>query len=163
VTSRPRQHLRRLAVRWVGDSAIPIGGVAGDRRLLRRALRAQSLGRVLVVGPGLATRQALPEVLVDVAGVVPLTEVTVCSAVRDADSLPRARWDTIVITDLTTDLSERLRAIRPACRSQARLYVLSRGGGAADRLRAAQLAELATIEATLTRRGRRLWIARISS
>ena len=71
MTSRPRQLLRRVASKWIGERAIPVGGVASDRRLLRRVLEGRSVGRVLVIGRSLAARQALAPMQIDVAGTSP--------------------------------------------------------------------------------------------
>jgi hypothetical protein len=120
-----RQMLRSWVGRVVGERPIPLGRVARDRRTLRRALAPRPVGRVLVVGPGLAARQAFPNADVDVAGTSPhSTEVTVCSAVSGRGSLPPDRWDTIVISEPSGDLTELLRAIQPACRRGARVVLL---------------------------------------
>lgn len=164
MTSRIRQHVRGVAARWVGERAIPVGGMARDRRLLRQALEGTSVGRVLVVGPGLAVRQALPGAHVDVAGTSRSAEITVCSDVRGENSLPRQRWDTVIVTDPGGDLGERLRAIQHACRRPAHLLVLDRTERAttAGAIMAA-LAEVASVEDRLVRRGRSVWLSRVRS
>jgi len=125
----PRALLRELASRVLGDRPAPVGGVARDRRLLRRALRRADVGRVLVVGPGLALRQALPGAQIDVAGTSPHSaEVTVCSVAIGRGSLPARRWDTVVVTEPGADLRARLEAVREACRPGGRLLVLDRDG-----------------------------------
>lgn len=123
---KAREAVRRLAERFIGERAAPVGGVARDRRLVRRTLAGEPVGRVLVVGPGLAVRQALPGAVVDVAGTSPHSEeVTVCSPALDAGSLPPLRWDTVIVTDPGPDLSRRLAAVRPACRPGGRLVLVS--------------------------------------
>jgi hypothetical protein len=160
VTSRPRELLRELAGRWLGEQPVPVGGVARDRRLLRRALGSQALGQVLVVGPGLATRQALPGIEVDVAGTEPhMPEVTVCSRASGAGSLPRARWDTVIVAQPGADFGERLRAVVPACRAGGRLVVIDRVGWDDQAPEARALAEVADITEVVHRRGRWLWLA----
>jgi hypothetical protein len=159
--SKVRQLMWRLLGRWLGERAVPIGGTARDRTLLRRALGGSQAGRVLVVGPGLAVRQALPLNEVDVAGTSPYSaEITVCSAVRTVGSLPSQRWDTVVVTDTSAHLDERLRAVAPACRASARLLVL----GGTEQALAGQLSaisEVASVEDVLILRGHRLLVARI--
>jgi hypothetical protein len=162
VSSRVRRLLRRAAGRWVGERLLPVGAVALDRRLLRRALPPSSLGRVLVVGSSLATRQAWPEASVDVVGTSPYArEVTVCSHLDGPASLPEARWDTVVVTQVGEDLAERLRVLRPACRPQARLVLLERNGRADLTGTAAALREVAVLRQVHLRHSRRLWIAQV--
>jgi hypothetical protein len=162
MTSRPRQLLGRVASKWIGERAIPVGGVASDRRLLRRVLEGRSVGRVLVIGRSLAARQALAPMQIDVAGTSPYaTEITVCSTVNGVDSLPRARWDTIIFTDAGRNLSRQLAAARQACRVGARLIILDCGLPMADEDVATTLTEVASIEELLVHRGRRLWLARV--
>ena len=159
---RARRLLWRLIGPWVGERPLPVGGVARDRHLLRRAFARRPVGRVLVIGPALAARQALPAVKIDVAGTSPhRAEVTVCSAVRGVDSLPARRWDTIVITDPDEDLPARLRAILPACRPAAQLVVVDRGEPADQGARELAIQEVASIEKVLARHGHRAWVASI--
>jgi hypothetical protein len=159
--SKVRQLVRRLLGRWLGERPIPVGGVARDRTLLRRALGGTDAGRVLVVGPGLAIRQALPFNEVDVAGTSPYSsEINVCSAVRTVGSLPPQRWDTVVVTDSGAHLDERLRAVAPACRASARLLVLGRTEQALPGQLSA-ISEVASIEGMLISQSHRLWVARM--
>lgn len=155
MTPRPRQLVRDLAARVIGERAAPVGGVARDRRLLRRALGHRTPGRVLVVGPGLAVRQVLPGLHVDVAGPLPHLEVTVCSSVDAPGSLPPARWDTVVVTDPGRDLAGRLAAVRTACRPGGRVLVLDRTGDVEP-----VLARVADVEGHVGRRPR-VWTAAV--
>lgn len=160
--SRARELARTLAVRVFGDRPAPVGEVARERRLLQAALADRPVGRVLVVGPGTAARQALAPagVVVDVAGTVPLPEVTVCSAVDEAGSLPPARWDTVVVSDPGDDLLGRLRAVVPACRAGAIVLVVDRGQWPAGSPEADALRRVAA--APVTTRGRhRVWAAEV--
>jgi hypothetical protein len=117
---------------------------------------------VLVIGRSLAARQALAPMQVDVAGTSPYaTEITVCSTVNGVDSLPRARWDTIIFTEAGRNLSTQLAAARQACRVGARLLILDCGVSMADENVATTLTEVASIEQLLEHRGRRLWVARV--
>src|SRR5215212_9295227 len=76
VIVHPRLMLGKVASRWFGERRLPIGGTSRDRRLLREVLNSAEAGRVLVVGPSLAARQALAKHPVDVAGTNPfLNEV----------------------------------------------------------------------------------------
>lgn len=162
--NRPRELVRRLAERWVGERAVPVGGVARDRRLLRRALSGAPAGRVLVVGPGLAARQALPQASVDVAGTVPhMAEVTVCSAATGARSLPADRWDTVIVSDPGADLPGRMAAVRSACRPGGRVLVIDRSGWAADGPEARALTAAVTVTAVTGRGRHRVWTARVGS
>lgn len=154
--------VRNVVARCLGERAIPVGGVARDRQLLRRALAGQAVGRVLVVGPGLAVRQALPDVPIDVAGTSPHSaEVTVCSAARGGGSLPLERWDTVIIMESGTELPEQLDAVRPACRAAARLLIVERPGVDVNGSLAAALANVAAIRQVLGKRQRRLWVAEV--
>lgn len=147
-----RDAVRERVGRHAGDRRLPVGSVARDRRLLSRALRHVPAGRALVVGPGLAVRQALRRAPVDVAGTSPhAEEVTVCSLVLGAGSLPPARWDLVVVTDPGSDLRRRLDAVRPACRPGARLLLLGRTEDAAP--------DGLLVTRTLARSGRRVWVA----
>ena len=162
MSSRIRLLLRRAAGRWVGERAVPVGAVARDRRLLRRALAQASLGRVLVVGSSLAARQAWPRAAVDVVGTSPYAaEVTVCSRLDGPASLPRARWDTVVVTEVGEGLAERLRVLRPACRPRARVVLLERDGQTDLAGPAAALRQVAVLHQVHLRRSRRLWIAQV--
>lgn len=157
-----RQGVRALAARLLGERAVPIGQVARDRRILRRALRGLPVGRVLVIGPGLAARQAWPDARVDVAGTSPYsTEVTVCSTALGAGSLPPARWDTVVISAVGDDLSQQLAAVQPACRANARLLVLDREGSAGPAPHARALAEAASTTDVIARGRQRVWVAEV--
>lgn len=159
---RVRRLLWGVAGPWLGERPLPIGRNARDRRLLRRALDSSPVGRVLVVGSGLAVRQALSAAPIDVAGTNPhAPEVTVCSSVRTVNSLPRERWDTIVITDPTGELPDRLRAVQPACRRGGCLIVVDRGESSdpADRILA--IAQVACLEKMVAGRHHRLWLARM--
>lgn len=157
-----RHLLRALASRCLGDRAAPVGGVARDRRILRRALRGRAAGRVLVVGSGLAARQALPACRLDVVGTNPhAAEVTVCSTASGVGSLPSARWDTVIISDPGHDFVERIRAVRSACRPGARLLVLDRAGWDREAPEPRALAEVATITQVLGRQRHRLWLAEV--
>jgi hypothetical protein len=99
---------------------------------------------------------------IDVAGTSPYaTEITVCSTVNGVDSLPRARWDTIIFTDAGRNLSTQLAAARQACRVGARLLILDCGASTAAENVAMALTEVASIEELLVHRGRRLWVARV--
>lgn len=161
MTSPVRLLLRRAAARWVNERVFPVGGVARDRRLLRRALTSVPVGRALVVGPNIAARQALRGAKVDVAGTVPQApEVNVCSTVRTVGSLPPERWDTVVIADSGEQLEERLPAVLPACRPNAWLVVLRRDRRLAQADESALL-RVASIQATLTSGRHRLWLARV--
>jgi hypothetical protein len=103
---------------------LPVGRVARHRRILRRALADGPVGRVLVVGPWRAARQAFPHAPMDVAGTSPHTrQVTVCSEVRSTAGLPANRWDTVVVSD-PVHVSDRLAAVHPACRPRARVVLL---------------------------------------
>jgi hypothetical protein len=162
--AKARALIRRLAARWVGERRIPFGSVASDRRVLRRALRAEPVGSVLVVGPGLAARQALAPIAVDVAGTNPHSaEVNVCSAVRGAGSLPPARWDTVLISEHASDFVEQLDAIRPACRLGARLLVLDREGWDDQSPQARSLADVASVQKVVGGPRRRVWVTRVRS
>jgi hypothetical protein len=162
MNSRMRTLLSRVAARWIGERVIPVGGVAGDRRLLRTGLTFP-VGRALVIGPSTAARQALRGSHVDVAGTSPqAAEVTVCSSARDEDSLPRGRWNTVIITDSTVD-RERLRAVAQACSPGARLLILRRDQQGKAWKDLAEVAELCTLEGTLERGTRRLVVARTPS
>ena len=162
--TRARALVRRLAARWVGERRIPFGSVARDRRVLRRALRTEPVGRVLVVGHGLAARQALAPLAVDVAGTNPHSaEVNVCSAVRGADSLPPGRWDTVLISEHTSDFVEQLDAIRPACRPGARLYVLDRDGWDDQSPQARSLAAVGSVHKVVEGPRRHVWVTQVRS
>jgi hypothetical protein len=162
VISRRRQIIRTLAARWIGERPIPIGGVAKDRRLLRRALRGRSVGRVLVIGSSVAVRQALPDVDVDVVGTSPhALDVTVCSAVGGVHSLPRARWDTVIFSQPGPELPDRLSAVIPACRPYARLIVMSRREMATNVDHGPVVAEKAALEDLFVRRGHTVLLARV--
>lgn len=164
MTSGPRRLLSRLARRWVGERAIPVGGLARDRRFLRRALRGQDWGRVLVIGPGLAVRQVLPPGRVDVVGTSPYrSEVTVCSALVGPRPLPPGRWDTLVMTEVDEGFGDRLRAAVPACRPEARVVVFERHGQPDAVGHVSELTAVASLEQVLLRQGRRLWVARVAS
>lgn len=124
-----RERVRALASRLFGERPLPVGDVARDRRVLRRVLTGRPPGRVLVVGRGLPVRQALPGVAVDVAGTSPhLAEVNVCSSVTSTGSLPRNRWDTVVVSEPGPDPAGRLQAVVAACRPGGRLLLLDRTG-----------------------------------
>jgi hypothetical protein len=162
VSSRVRLLLRRAAGRWLGERPIPVGAVAGDRRLLRQALSAASLGRVLVVGGSLPARQAWSGATLDVVGTSPYAaEVTVCSSLDGPASLPEARWDTVVVTDVGQGLAERLQVLRRACRPQARLVLLERDPPPELAGSAAALRQVAVLQQVHLRRSRRLWIAQV--
>lgn len=162
--SRPRELVRALAERRVGERPVPVGGVAGDRRLLRRALADTDVGHVLVVGPGLAARQALPGVAVDVVGIVPhRADVTVCSAATGPRSLPPDRWDTVIVVEPGPDLPGRLAAVATACRPSGRVLVLDRSGWTADGPQVRALAAIATVTGVRGRGRRRLWTAQMGS
>jgi hypothetical protein len=159
-----RELVRETAARVFGERPAPVGGVARDRRLLRRALAGNDPGVVLVVGPSLATRQALPGRPVDVADTVPYPEVTVCSAVAGPGSLPEARWDTVVVAEVGPDPAARLAAVRAACRPGARVLLLDDTGDDATGPGPAALAAVARTGRPLGRRGRRrLWPADVPS
>ena len=161
MTSPLRLLLRQAAGRWLRERAIPVGGVAADRRLLRRALPQESLGRVLVVGSSLAARQAWPQTVVDVVGTSPYAaDVTVCSHLDGPDSLPPARWDTVLVTETDRGLAERLQVLRSACRPQGRLLMLQRGDVGDP---AATLAHVAVVKQVYHRRGRRLVVAEVTA
>lgn len=154
---------RKYAARWIGERPIPIGGVARDRRLLLVVLDPTEVGSVLVVGSSVAARQALASIDVDVAGTNPHNnEVTVCSRVLEADSLPKSRWDTVIINSPGADLRERLRAVRPACRPSGRLLVLERGPRSAHPGHAVTLAELGAQVEVWARRHNCAWSVRLS-
>jgi pimeloyl-ACP methyl ester carboxylesterase len=162
--AKTRALIRRLAARWVGERRIPFGSVARDRRVLRRALGTEPVGRVLVVGHSLAARQALAPIAVDVAGTNPHSaEVNVCSAVRGVGSLPPARWDTVLISEHASDLVEQLDAIRPACRPDARLLVLDREGWDDQSPQARSLADVSSVQNVVRGPRRRVWVTRVSS
>jgi hypothetical protein len=162
MTAALRELVRRAAARWVGERVIPIGGVAQDRRLLRRALAPATSGRVLVVGPSLAARQALAGQPLDVVGTSPYAAyVTVCSSLHGPGSLPEARWDTVVVTQVDDALAERLRTVRPACRPGARILVLERHHDPADSEPMTAISSVASVQQVHLRRHRRLWVARV--
>jgi hypothetical protein len=153
---------RARVARLLGDRPLPIGNVARDRRLVRRALGGRFLGRVLVVGPGRAVRQALPDVGVDVAGTDPhALDVNVCSAVHGTGSLPPERWDTVVVRDCGSDVAARFAAVVPACRPRATLIVFDPGGGRASSTAAGALAQVAVVRSVIGRGEHRLWIAEL--
>jgi hypothetical protein len=163
MTSRTRRLLRWVAAHWIGDHVVPVGGVAGDRRLLRRGLTFP-VGRALVVGPSTAARQAMRGSHVDVAGTSPhAAEITVCSTVRDPGALPPGRWNTVIVTESTVDLRQRLQAIAPACLPGARLLILERDQRSRTANDHAQVAQLCALESTLERGSRRLLVARMPS
>jgi hypothetical protein len=152
-----------VAARWIGDHVIPVGGVAGDRRLLRRGVTFP-VGRALVVGPSTAARQAMRASSVDVAGTNPhAAEINVCSTVSDPGALPLGRWDTVVVTDFTVNLQRRLQAIAPACLPGARLLILERDQRSRTANDHALTEQPCTIESTLERGSRRLIVARMAS
>jgi hypothetical protein len=162
VSSRLRLLLTRAAGRLLGERALPVGALARDRRLLRHALPPESLGRVLVVGSSLAARQAWPGATVDVVGTSPYAaEVTVCSRLDGPASLPRARWDTVVVTEVSQGLTERLQVLGPACRPQGRLVLLERKGPTDLARPATALRQVAVLQQVHLRRSRRLWIAQV--
>jgi hypothetical protein len=160
MTSPLRLLVQRAAGRWLRERAIPVGGVAADRRLLCDALPQDSLGRVLVVGASLAARQAWPQTVVDVVGTSPYaSDVTVCSHLDGPDSLPPARWDTVLVTETDPRLAERLQVLRSACRPRARLVVLQRVAVGDP---AAALAQVGVVQEVHHRRHRRLVVAEVS-
>ncbi len=162
MTFRARALVRELAGSWLGERAVPVGDVAANRRLLRRALSTLDLGSVLVVGAGLAARQALPSVEVDVAGTSPhMHEVTVCSRVDGSASLPAARWDTVVVLDPGADLRGRLRAVLPASRAAGLLVLLDRAAWSEDGPELRALREQTRVVAVHGGGRRRLWIAEV--
>lgn len=157
---RSRAAVRSVAGRLLGERAVPIGAIARDRRLLRRALRGHSVGRVLVLGPGLAARQAWPDARVDVAGTSPYSpEVTICSEAVGGGSLPTARWDTVIISAAQDDLSEQLAAIQAACRPSARLLLLDHQGWDERTPEIRALADAASISCVLGKGRQRAWLA----
>ena len=156
-----RESVRSAAARVFGDRPAPVGRVARDRRLLRRALTGIDPGAVLVVGRSLATRQALPGRSVDVADTVPYPEVTVCSAVGGPGSLPEARWDTVV-TEPGPDPAGRLAAVRAACRPGGRVLLRDDSGDDASAPGPAALAAVARPGRPLGRGRRRLWPAEVA-
>jgi hypothetical protein len=158
---RLRERARDTAARVFGERAVPVGGVARDRRLLKRALSGGDPGDVLVVGPSLAARQALHGRQVDVADTVPSPEVTVCSAVRVSGSLPPGRWDTVVVADPGPSPQGRLAAVREACRPGARVLLLDHCGDDATAPGPAALAAVAHPGKPLGRGRRRLWPAEV--
>jgi hypothetical protein len=161
MNTRTRRLLRRVAARWIGERVIPVGGVAGDRRLLRSGLTFP-VGRALVIGPSTAARQALRGSLVDVAGTSPhAADITVCSTVRDEDSLPRGRWNAVIITDSTVDLRRRLHAVAKACSPGARILILQRNQQSKTWKDDALVPEPCALEDTLERGSRRLLVARM--
>jgi hypothetical protein len=168
VRSNVRAVARTTAARLLGERALPMGAVATERRLVLQALSGQFVGAVLVVGPGLAVRQALAGTHVDVAGTSPHNdEVTVCSRVQGPGSLPHRRWDTVIIAQRAdADLPGRLAAIAPACRPGARLLVMERAdrSGIQRRNRPPEaLASVADIRGHVGRPGRGVWLARVPS
>jgi hypothetical protein len=97
-----------------------------------------------------------------VVGISPYaTEVTVCSRLDGPASLPEARWDTVVVTDVGQGLAERLQVLRPACRPQARLVLLERDGPTDLAGHASALRQVAVLQQVHLRRSRRLWIAQV--
>jgi hypothetical protein len=164
MTSSARRVLQTASARWVGERVVPIGGVARDRRLLRKVVAGADLGSVLVVGPSISARQALRGWPVDVVGTSPYaTYVTVCSAMRHVTSLPTARWDTVILSAPGEELTLRLARVLPACRSEATLIVLDRGPWALDPDRATAIEAVARIDRTLVRGAHRIWSARLHS
>lgn len=162
MTSPLRRLTRRAAGRLLRERPIPVGAVARDRRLLRHHLPPESVGRVLVVGSSLAARQAWPRATVDVAGTSPYAAyVTVCSHLDGPASLPAARWDTVVVTEVDQGLAERLRTLGPACRPQARLVVLQDDDDTVQGTMAA-LGQVAELPQVCRRRGRALLVAEVS-
>jgi hypothetical protein len=163
MTSALRMLIRQGASRWVGERAIPVGGVAQDRRLLRRALAPGTSGRVLVDGPSLAARQALGGQPLDVVGTsAHAADVTVCSALQGPGSLPEARWDTVVVTRVDQHLAERLRALRPACRPGGRILVFERHARLGHGEPMAAIRAVASVQHVHVRGSRRLWVARVT-
>lgn len=158
---RLREQVRAVAARVFGDRAAPVGGVARDRRLLKRALRGTDPGAVLVVGPSLATRQALRGRHVDVADTVPFPEVTVCSAVRGPGSLPPGRWDTVVVSDPGPSPQGRLAAVLEGCRPGARVLLLDHCRDDATAPGPAALSTVGSPGRPLGRGQRRLWLAEV--
>jgi len=163
MTSGVRLLLRRAAGRWLRERAVPVGGLAGDRRLLRRALPPATLGRVLVVGSSLAARQVWGT-SVDVVGTSPHAPyVTVCSLLDSEASLPAARWDTVVVTEIDDGLADRLQVLRTACRSRARLVLLQRGGRVDLTQLVAALGGVAVVQRVHHARQRTLVLAEVSA
>jgi hypothetical protein len=157
-----RRILRIAAARWVGERIVPVGGVARDRRLLRSVLAGEDPGKVLVVGPNIAARQALRGRPVDVVGTSPYTQyVTVCSELRRVGSLPPRRWSTVILSAPGDELQARLERVLPACRPGARLIVLDRGAWAKDPGRKGAIESVAHIEQTFARGAHRVWSARL--
>lgn len=158
--NRPRRLARRVAARVAGERRLPVGGVARDRRLLRRALGRQRRGRVLVVGPGLAARQVLAPADVDVTGTSPHSaEVTVCTTALGAGTLPPARWDTIIVSDPGPDWAARLAAVLPACRG--RLLVLDRAGRPLEPDEIERLTAAARVRDVVGGSRRRVWVMEV--
>lgn len=103
----------RVAAAVVGERRLPVGTVARERRLIRRAIGAD-VRAVLVIGPGLAARQALRAAVVDVVGLSPhAAEVTICSAALEAGSLPVRQWEAVIVSHV--DIGPRLEALRASC------------------------------------------------
>lgn len=98
---------------------MPIVSQAYDRHVLR-AMTTGLTGSVLVIGRWRTVEDLLfaPNVpVVDVAGTDPrVAATTVVSEARGAGSLPRERWDAVIVTETKTDLLERLLAATDACR-----------------------------------------------
>lgn len=161
MTSRLRLLLRRTAGRWLRERAIPVGAVARDRRLLRRVVPVATLGQVLVVGSSLAARQAWGPA-VDVVGTSPhAAHITVCSLLDSPASLPPARWDTVLVTEVDDGLAALLETLRAAGRPQARLVLLRRDGREVSDLLAA-LGPVAALRAVHRVRQRTLVIAEMT-
>lgn len=160
----PRVLARELVSRLAGDRRLPVGGVARDRRLLRRALRDREPGAVLAIGTGVAVRQVLPLARVDVAGVIPhLREVTVCSRASGAGSLPPGRWDTIVVTEPGADLAARLAAAVPAARPRGRLLVLDRHRWTAEDPEPRALRAVGDVVQVVGRGAARVWVTELGA
>jgi hypothetical protein len=164
MTAAPRRLVQALAKRWVGERPIPVGGLARDRVLLRRALGGAASVRVLVVGPGLAVRQALTTAQVDVVGTSPYrSEVTVCSDLMRATSLPRARWETVIITTVEDNFAQQLPILVSACQPGGRMAVFQRTGAEQNLGYVSELASVATLEQVLLKGRRVVWLARTPS
>lgn len=152
---------RTAFLKRVGERRLPVGNVALDRRLLRRALGEHAGGSVLVVGPGLAARQAFPDAQVDVAGTSPHSaEISVCSAVDKPTALPPARWSTVIVMDLGADPAGRLGAARRACRDGGTLLVVDRIGWDEHSPEVAMLAGMAAVTRAVGAATRRAWLAK---
>lgn len=155
----PAASLRRASRRAALQHRLPVGVVAQERRLLAAGLPSRVPGRVLVLGPAVALRQAHPTLPLDVVGTSAHdVAVTVVTEARGTGALPPARWDRIVLTDPPLDeIGAVLDAVVPACRVGGHVVVL----GPRSASLTEPLAERARIVHTARTRLRHLVVAEV--